>query len=142
MLDPYRRCLIVRHSCGGRSEGARTDGRPLRGFSSLTLNTQRMYCAFIDIASCQGRMDEALFTRFNQAHCVWLILARNAFIQFQCPSPTPRLVTKGARCARTSGMVEPREGTGAVFAAPPATAIQARLTRPPVYGAGSVALAR
>ncbi len=101
-----------------------------------------MYCAFIDGAPCQGRMDGALFTTFFPTHSIWLVIARNAFIQFQCPSPTPRLVGESARCAGTVGMVEPREGTGAVFAAPPATAIQARLTRPPVYGAGSVALAR
>ncbi len=65
-------------------------------------------------------MDGALFTRFLQTHSVWLILARNAVIQFQCPPPTPRLVAEGARCARTFGMVEPREGTRAVFVAAPA----------------------
>jgi hypothetical protein len=65
-------------------------------------------------------MDGALFTIFFPTHSVWLVIARNAFIQSQCTSPTPRLVGESARCAGTVGMVEPGEGTGAVFAAPPA----------------------
>jgi hypothetical protein len=81
-------------------------------------------------------MDGALFTRFLPTHSVWLIIARNAFIQFQCPSPTPRFVGESARCAGTFGMVEPREGTRAVFAAAPAAGARSAIAASAIYRAG------
>lgn len=92
------------------------------------------------MARNQGRMDGALFTNFFPTHSAWLVIARNAVIQSQCPSATPRFVGKGPRRAGTLGMVESRERTRAVFVAAPAAGTRQAITPSTIYGAGCVAL--
>lgn len=109
-------------------------------YFGIDLSARRMYCALIDVAFYQGRMDGALFTIFYPTHSVWLVIARNAFIQSQCTSPTSRFVGESPCRAGTCGMVEPGEGTGAVFAAAPAAGTRSAIFPSTVYGAGCVPL--
>ena len=109
-------------------------------YFGIDLSVRRMYCAFIDCAPYQGRMGGALFTIFFPTHFAWFVIARNAFIQSQCTSPTPRLVAESARSARTCGMVEPREGTGAVFTAPPAAGTRTANASSAIFRAGCAAV--
>lgn len=106
----------------------------------IDLSARRMYCALFDVALNQGRMDGALFTNFYPTHSAWLVSARNAVIQPQCPSPTPRFVGESPRRAGTLGMVEPRERTRALFAAAPAAGTRSAITPSTIYGAGCAAL--
>ena len=99
-----------------------------------------MYCAFIDVALNQGRMDGALFTIFVPTHSAWLVSARNAVIQSQCSPPTSRVVGESPRRAGTLGMVESRERARAVFALTPAAGTRPAITPSSIYGAGCVAL--
>ncbi len=105
-------------------------------FFGIDLSVRRMYCACIDGAPYQGRMDGALFTIFFPTHSVWLVIARNAFIQSQCTSSTPRLVGESAGCAGTVGVVEPGERTGAVFPASPAAGTRSAVASAAVLRTG------
>ena len=110
----------------------------LRDFSTLTSDLDDCTVTIIDAEHLQSRMDGALLTILIQTNSVWPVIARNAVFQSQCSSATPRRVGESARRAGPVGMVEPGEGTCAVFLAAPAAGTARAIPSSTIYRTGFV----